>query len=128
MADTISPSILNTIKKMFGLSETDVSFDLDLVVHINSVLMTLAQLGVGPTEPILITDKTDLWTTFFGAETNLGAVKTYIYLKVKLVFDPPSNGFLVDAIESQLTELEFRLNVQAEPRPPAVVEEEEEEV
>ena len=107
-------SILTSIKKLLGPEETDTQFDEDIIIHINSAIMRLNQLGIGPTGGYSITDKKNVWSELIGTRKDLDAVKTYIYLKVRLVFDPPQSGFLVDAIKSQITELESTLNIQAE--------------
>lgn len=106
-------SILTSIKKLLGPEESYDHFDTDIIIHINSALMVLNQLGVGPAEGFSISDKEAVWTDFV-PEKNVEAVKTYVYLKVRLIFDPPQSSFLVAAIEKQITELEWRLNVKAE--------------
>lgn len=106
-------SILTSIKKMLGLDEDYTHFDTDIIIHINTIFMTLQQLGVGPPNGFTIRDKEDKWTDFI--DTNqMEAVKTFVYLRVRLLFDPPTNSFLVDAMERQIREIEWRLNVQAE--------------
>jgi len=107
-------SILTTTKKLLGIEEEDTSFDKDLIIFINSVLFNLNQLAIGPAEGFAIADKADTWADFIGTRKDLEAVKSYTYLKARLTFDPPQSGFLVDAINKQITELEWRLNVQAE--------------
>lgn len=107
-------SILTTIKKLLGIEADYTHFDNDIIVHINSVLMTLNQLGVGPESPASITSELDTWDKTLGDIKNLEAVKTYIYLKVKMIFDPPTSSFVVDAMNKQASELEWRLNVQTE--------------
>lgn len=108
-------SILTSIKKMLGVSEEYTHFDPDIIMHINSVLMTLTQLGVGPSSGFYIEDETTSWTEFIPDMTKLQAVKTYIYLKVRLLFDPSSLGSAtLAAYERQCQELEWRLNVGAE--------------
>ena len=109
-------SILNEIKKMLGIEAEYKHFDVDIIVHINAALMTLHQLGVGPEEPALITSELDTWHNVLGDIRLIQAVKTYIYLKVRLVFDPPSSSFVLDALKRQADELEWRLNVQVENR------------
>jgi hypothetical protein len=89
-------------------------FDPDIIMHINSVFMVLAQLGVGPSEGFRIEDSSTTWTDFLSDTTNLEAVKSYMYLKVKLVFDPPSSSALIEAINRQIAEYEWRLNANAE--------------
>jgi len=107
-------SILTSIKKLLGLEEDYVQYDNDIIIYINSVLMILNQLGVGPTTGFSITDKTKTWTDYLGTEINIESVKPYIYLKVRLIFDPPSSNSVIEAIERQITELEWRLVNQAE--------------
>lgn len=107
-------SILTSVKKLLGPDESYDAFDQDIIMNINSVLMTLNQLGVGPESGFNITGSSETWTDLFGERKDLSAVKMYIYLKVRLAFDPPQNGFLVDAITKQCTELEWRINIQAE--------------
>lgn len=107
-------SILVTIKKMLGIDDEYEHFDQDIIVNINTVFMVLNQLGVGPLGGFFIRDKTKTWDEYLMTETNLESVKTYIYLRVRLLFDPPSNSFLVEAIKGQIAEIEWRLNVQAE--------------
>jgi hypothetical protein len=77
--------------------------------------MSLTQLGVGPDTGFLITDATQTWVDFLGDRKDLEAVKTFIYLKVRLLFDPPSSAFVLEAMERQIREIEWRLNIQAEP-------------
>ena len=107
-------SILTSIKKLLGISEEYTNFDADIIMHINDVLMTLNQLGVGPKEGFKIQDDYSTWDEFLGDTINLEAVKTYVYLKVRLVFDPPTRSAAIDAIERKVSELEWRLIVQSE--------------
>lgn len=108
-------SILTSIKKMLGIAEEYTQFDADIVMHINSVFMTLTQLGVGPSQGFYIEDESSEWTEFIPDLTKLQAVKTYIYLKVRLLFDPASLGSATLAsYERTIQELEWRLNVAAE--------------
>ena len=107
-------SVLTSIKKMLGITEEYEHFDTDIIIHINSIFMTLNQLGVGPDKPAAIIDKEDTWGSVLGDIQNLEAVKTYVYLKVRLIFDPPSSSSVIEAMNRQITELEWRLNIQAE--------------
>lgn len=108
-------SILTSIKKLLGIAEEYTHFDNDIIMHINSVFTTLTQLGVGPSEGFFIEDDSTYWTDFISDMSKLHAVKTYIYLKVKLVFDPASVGSsTLASYERQIQELEWRLNVIAE--------------
>ena len=107
-------SILISIKKLLGMTADYTHFDTDIIIHINSVFMTLNQLGVGPEEGFRIEDDTAVWEDYVDPDADLEAVKTYIYLKVKLVFDPPLNGTVMEALKQSIAELEWRLNVRAE--------------
>lgn len=104
-------SILTSIKKMLGISEDYTQFDEDIVRHINSVFLTLTQLGVGPAGGFKIEDNTAEWTDFIEDNVQLEAVSTYIYLKVKLLFDPPPSSAVIQSMKEQIAELEWRLNV-----------------
>ena len=107
-------SILTSIKKLLGVASTDTSFDTDIIMDINSALMTLQQLGVGPSTGFYISSDAEEWADLLVDRIDLEAVKIYIFLKTKLVFDPPQNSFLVESIKNQISELEFRINIQAE--------------
>jgi len=107
-------SILASIRKVAGLAIDDTNFDPDIIFAINSAFMSLSQLGIGPKEGFLITDDQAKWSDLIGNRKDLEGVKLYVQSKVRLAFDPPTNSFLVDAIERQIKELEWRLNVQAE--------------
>lgn len=109
----MTKSILLTIKKMLGIAEEYHAFDIDVITNINSVFLTLNQLGVGPALPFSITGEKETWSNFLDAqESYLQGVQTYVYLKVRLLFDPPTNSFLVDAMQKQANEFEWRLMVQ----------------
>lgn len=110
----MTESILNTIKQMVGVEQNYDAFDMDLVVDINSALYSLRQLGVGPNEGFAISDDTAKWNDFIEDASLLGLVKTYVYLKVRLLFDPPTNSFLTASIDKQISEYEWRLNVAGE--------------
>lgn len=112
----MAESILQTIRRMIGPSMLDSEFDTDLVVHINSVLFDLNELGVGPEEGFVITGDTETWADFLGEDTkNLEAVKTFIFLKVKMIFDPPTVGGVIAAYEKLIKEYEWRINVMVDP-------------
>lgn len=110
----MNESILNTIKKMLGIDADYNAFDTDVMVDINSVLMALNQLGVGPERVFSISGATETWQDFLGERFDLQAVKSYIYLKVRMLFDPPSSSFVLDSMKNQAEEFEWRLNIQAE--------------
>lgn len=107
-------SILNSTKKNLGVDASYTAFDLDIITHINSVFSTLAQLGVGPAEGFMIEDDSAVWGDFLGSDRNLNSVKTYMYLRVRLLFDPPTTSYHIQAIQEQVRELEWRLNVYRE--------------
>jgi hypothetical protein len=104
-------SILNDIKKLLGIDPEYTVFDTDIIIHINSVFMILNQLGVGPDGGYKIVDSSNTWTEFTQDNLLLESVKSYIYLKVRMMFDPPQNSAYMNAIQSQIQELEWRLNV-----------------
>ena len=108
-------SILNSIKKLLGITEEYDHFDVDIIMHINSAFMVLTQLGVGPAGGFTIEDDLSVWSDFLPVnDPKFEAVKTYIYLKVRIVFDPPTSAAVLSAMERQITELEWRLNHSAE--------------
>lgn len=107
-------SILTSIKNMLGITEDYTHFDNSIIIHINSALMTLSQLGVGPDRSKFIIDKNDTWDDILGYIDDVEAVKTYVYLKVRMVFDPPTSSFVIESMKEQIKELEWRLNVQVE--------------
>lgn len=109
----ITKSILLTVKKMLGIAEEYHAFDLDIIININAVFLTLNQLGVGSSTPYQITGVDETWTDFLGdQEEFMAGIQTYTYLRVRLMFDPPTNSFLVDSFQKQIQELEWRFNVQ----------------
>lgn len=108
-------SILVDIKKLLGMTEEYEPFDKDIVIHINSAFVTLRQLGVGPVEGFRISDETAIWSDFIQDNKILGMVKDYVYLKVKMIFDPPSNSNVMEAYKESIREYEFRLNVDVDP-------------
>lgn len=126
----MSPSILQSVKKTLNLQPDYEAFDQDVLMHINSVFSTLHQLGVGPDSGYMIEDGGQTWQEFLGNDPRLNNIKTYIYLRVRLLFDPPTTGFHVTAMREQITELEWRINALREdtkwidPSPPIVLLEE----
>ena len=107
-------SILTSIKKLLGIEEDYGHFDPDIIMHLNSVFMILTQLGVGPSEGFSIEDDTATWSDFIPNLQNLEAVKTYVYLKVKLLFDPSGSSAVTESMNRQISELEWRLYVTVE--------------
>lgn len=105
-------SILTSIKKLLGITESCTNFDTDIIMHINTIFTTLNQLGVG-TEGFQIEDKDAVWSEFIDSD-KLAATKSYVYLRVKLLFDPPLNSTILEAIKESIRELEWRLNIRVE--------------
>jgi hypothetical protein len=101
-------SILTSIKKLLGITEDYTHFDTDVIMHINSVFMILMQLGIGPAEGFSITGDSEVWSDFLSDATWFESIKSYVYLKVKLIFDPPQSGTLLNAMEKQVSEFEWR--------------------
>lgn len=107
-------SILTSIKKMLGITEEYKHFDEDIIMCINSAFMILTQMGVGPSEGFRIKDTASRWDEFVSPEANLESVKTYVFMKVKLMFDPPTSSSVLESMKNVISELEWRLNVEAE--------------
>jgi hypothetical protein len=110
----MTESILESTKKTLGLEADYIAFDPDVILHINSVFSTLHQLGIGPEDGFAIEDASAVWSEFLDGDLRLNSVKTYIYLRVRLLFDPPTTGYHVEALKEQAKELEWRLNVVRE--------------
>lgn len=108
-------SILTSIKKLLGIAEEYEHFDNDLIMHINSVFSILTQLGVGPEAGFSIRDEVATWTDFLEDSSYLELVKSYVYLKVKLMFDPPLSSTTLSSMERLISEYEWRLNVTVDP-------------
>ena len=108
-------SILDTIKQLLGIPIDDDSFDTDIKVYINTVTPNLAQMGIGPVNGFIVTSKDQLWSEYINSDIiNLEGVKQYIYLKVKLIFDPPTNSSTIQAINDSIKELEWRMMLAVE--------------
>jgi hypothetical protein len=107
-------SILNSTKKVLNLADDYTVFDQDIIMHINSVFSTLNQLGVGPEQGFMIEDEDAVWDDFLEGDLRLNNVKTYVYLRVRMLFDPPTIGYLIEAMKEQIKELEWRINAQRE--------------
>lgn len=103
-------SILDSVKQMLGTNSEDTNFDRELIIYINGALMIIHQLGVGP-KGYTIKDRANTWDEFLLDRTDLELVKTAVYLRVRLIFDPPQNSFLVNAIEKQITEYDWRIEI-----------------
>ena len=110
----MNESILTTIKKLLGVPEDYEHFDMDITIHINSAFMILNQLGVGPSDGFSISDKTAVWSDFVSDNKKFEAIKSYVYMKVRLLFDPPTNSSVMECMNRMINEMEWRLNSEAE--------------
>lgn len=108
-------SILTSIKLLLGMDEDYTEFDSDIIMHINSVFVILTQLGVGPSKGFRIEDSSATWYEYTQDNLLIESVKTYIHLKVKLIFDPPSSSAVIASMERLISEFEWRLNVAVDP-------------
>lgn len=111
----MNDSILTSIKKLLGIAEELESFDPDILIHINTVFGILNQLGVGPSDGFAISDKTATWSDYISDAKNLETVKSYVYLKVRLLFDPPTSSSVLESMNRLTSELEWRINVTVDP-------------
>ncbi|QEQ93870.1 hypothetical protein SEA_KARDASHIAN_5 [Streptomyces phage Kardashian] len=110
----MEPRILVSVKKVLGLPESDTSFDVDITMHINSAMARLNQLGIGPDEGFVVESDTDTWDSFLGTDPRLSQVRTYVYMSVRLVFDPPGTSYAIDSMKEQIDKFEWLLNAQRE--------------
>jgi hypothetical protein len=107
-------NILDDIKKTLSLAPDYTAFDQEIIIFINTALSTLNQIGIGPDAGLMIADNTTTWDAFIGSDANYNNVKSYIYLRARMLFDPPNNSFVINAMTKQIEELEWRLNVKRE--------------
>ena len=107
-------SILTSVKKMLGIEASYTHFDADLILLINSAFDTLHQLGIGPETKFSIQDETSKWEEFLVNDTRVDMAKEFVWLRTRLMFDPPSNSFVSDAMQKRLDELIWRMNVDVE--------------
>ena len=112
----MTESILDSTKKILGIEADYPAFDVDIIMHINSALATLTQLGVGPDEGYMIEDSDAEWGDFLDGDPRLNPVKSYVFLKTRVVFDPPTTSFVLSALQEQIKEHEWRINVDVEGR------------
>ncbi len=110
----MSDSILTSIKKACGLGEDDESFDADILMHINSTFSSINLVGIGPDDGFMIEDKTTTWDAFLGSDSRLNMVKSYMYLQVRYLFDPPTTSYLQSAYDKQILKYEWLLSTQRE--------------
>lgn len=113
----MNDSILITIKKLLGINFDDPAFDPDIIMAINSVFMTLRQIGIGPVAGFSIQGTGETWSDYISDMSKLESVRYYVYLKTRMLFDPPDNGNLAQAIKDNIAELEWRLHVEIDPGP-----------
>lgn len=104
-------SILDSVKKILGIDSEDTNFDTDLIIHINSIFMSMNQMGIGPKNCFSISDKNDTWDDFIMGKMDYEPVKTYMSLRVKMVFDPSASSVVTEAMNKMASELEWRLYV-----------------
>lgn len=120
-------SILTSTKKILGIASNYTVFDQDIITHINTAFSTLTQLGIGPPPGFMIEDATPEWADFLGTDLPLNSVKTYVFLKTRMLFDPPQTSYMIAAMNEQIRELEWRLNTHREetawvdPDPPVLI-------
>lgn len=107
-------SILTSTKKVLGIAEDYTVFDVDIIMHINSAFSTLTQLGIGPAAGFMIEDADAEWSEFFEDDLQYNSVKSYVFLKTRQLFDPPTTSYLISAVERQIQEFEWRLNSHRE--------------
>lgn len=110
----MADSILDSTKKILGIDASYTAFDPDILVHINTCFMVLNQIGIGPDAGFSIVDNTATWDSYLGTDLNLNPVRTYVYLRVRLLFDPPTTSYVIEAMKQQIQELEWRLSVKRE--------------
>lgn len=110
----MNESILTSIKVQLGIQEEYTAFDPQIIMHINSVLMVLNQLGIGPASGFVISDKTAIWSDFLSSDKNLEATKSYVGMRVRMLFDPPTTSVVADSMNRMINEFEWRLNMKVE--------------
>lgn len=102
-------SILTSIKKLLNIDEDYTDFDQDIIIHINSVLSNLTQMGIGVEQGLAISDKTATWSDFISDSKKVNQIRSYVYIKVRILFDPPQNSFTLEALKQEAKEMEYRL-------------------
>lgn len=114
-----SDSILNTVKRSLDIATDDDSFDTSLLIHINTVFSDLYQIGLGVygSEEFAITSADELWTAALGEQQNLNMIKSYVTLRIRLIFDPPQAGFTTNSFQSQIDKMEWRIRAAASSSP-----------
>lgn len=110
----MNDSILTNIKEMLGILDSDTSFDRELISHINAAISTLTDIAIGPADGYVIEDKSNSWNELSNSIDIVTAAKQYIYSYVKLLFDPPANSFVCDALSKNKDELYWRLYIKAD--------------
>lgn len=111
-------SILTSVKKLIGSTEEYEVYDPDIIIHLNSTFMILRQLGVGPKDGFTIEDKSSIWSDFIPKDCKyFESVKTYVYARARLIFDPPQSSIVKECLEKTVAEFEWRLKEEAELQP-----------
>lgn len=110
----MSDSILTSTKKVIGIDAAYTAFDEDIIMHINSAFSTLNQLGIGPVDGFAIVDATATWASFLNGNNRFNSVKTYVYMNVRMVFDPPTTSYFLTALQEQIKETVWRLSALRE--------------
>lgn len=109
-------SILTSVKKILGIDEAYEHFDADIIMHINTILVVLKQMGIGPSEGFEITSDAQTWSDFLGDDLQkYNEVKTYVSLRTRLIFDPPANSTAVEVMKETIKEMEYRMYITANP-------------
>lgn len=115
-------SILTSIKQLLGIGEDDEHFDMDIIIHINSVFAILTQLGAGPKEDFSISDKSAVWSEFIDDHSKFETIKSYVYLRVRLLFDPPVSSAVLESMNRMIDEFGFRINVATDETAEGVIQ------
>lgn len=113
----MNDSILTSVKKILGIEEFYEQFDVDIIIHTNSILAVLTQMGIGPSDGFLISGKTETWKDFLGDRLDkLSMIKSYVSMRVRLLFDPPQSSIVVNAMNESIKEFEYRLYISENPK------------
>lgn len=115
----VDESILKSTKASLGLAPEQTSFDSEILMHLNSAISTLTQVGVGPPDGIYVSGESETWEKLIGTDPRLNAVKSYLHLRVKMLFDPPEIGFVLTAMKEMIKEAEWRLNITVDDEIPS---------
>ena len=109
---SVNDSILASVKKILGITDDNTEFDVDLIIYINTVLASLIQMGVGPQEGYVITDRENTWYEFTGGNKKIEMTKSYVALRVRKLFDPPQSSVLMEALNQEMDEAKWRAYIE----------------